>query len=148
MFNYSSEFHPLNTYSQNPITMSYTTQKQVDGQFNDVVEQTISALENEGFGVLCDIDVQATFAEKLDEEFRQYRILGACNPQLAYQGLEEEPELGALLPCNVIVYEKDDEQVIVSAIDPNQLIGVTDNSDLSSIARDVSGRFERVLDSL
>lgn len=128
--------------------MSYTTQKQVDGQFNDVVEQTISALENEGFGVLCDIDVQATFAEKLDEEFRQYRILGACNPQLAYQGLEEEPELGALLPCNVIVYEKDDEQVIVSAIDPNQLIGVTDNSDLSSIARDVSGRFERVLDSL
>ena len=128
--------------------MSYTTQKQVDGQFNDVVEQTTSALENEGFGVLCDIDVQATFAEKLDEEFRQYRILGACNPQLAYQGLEEEPELGALLPCNVIVYEKDDEQVVVSAIDPNQLIGVTDNSDLSSIARDVSDRFERVLDSL
>ena len=128
--------------------MSYTTQKQVDGQFNDVVEQTTSALENEGFGVLCDIDVQATFAEKLDEEFRQYRILGACNPQLAYQGLEEEPELGALLPCNVIVYEKDDEQVVVSAIDPDQLIGVTDNSDLSSIARDVSGRFERVLDSL
>ena len=128
--------------------MSYTTQKQVDGQFNDIVEQTTSALENEGFGVLCDIDVQATFAEKLDEEFRQYRILGACNPQLAYQGLEEEPELGALLPCNVIVYEKDDEQVVVSAIDPDQLIGVTDNSDLSSIARDVSGRFERVLDSL
>ena len=128
--------------------MSYTTQKQVDGQFNDIVEQTTSALENEGFGVLCDIDVQATFAEKLDEEFRQYRILGACNPQLAYQGLEEEPELGALLPCNVIVYEKDDEQVVVSAIDPNQLIGVTDNSDLSSIARDVSDRFERVLDSL
>ncbi|EMA42068.1 DUF302 domain-containing protein [Halococcus hamelinensis] len=128
--------------------MSYTTQKQVDGQFNDVIEQTISALENEGFGVLCDIDVQATFAEKLNEEFRQYRILGACNPELAYQGLEEEPELGALLPCNVIVYEKDDKQVIVSAIDPNQLIGVTDNSNLSSIAMDVSDRFERVLDSL
>ena len=128
--------------------MSYTTQKQVDGRFNEVVEQTVNALENEGFGVLCDIDVQATFAEKLNEEFRQYRILGACNPQLAYQGLEEEPELGALLPCNVIVYEKDNKQVVVSAIDPDQLIGVTDNSNLSSIARDVSDRFERVLESL
>ena len=128
--------------------MSYTTQKQVDGPFSDVVEQTIEALEDEGFGVLCDIDVQATFAKKLDKEFQQYRILGACNPQLAYQGLEEEPELGALLPCNVIVYEEDDGTVIVSAIDPNQLIGVTDNSNLSPIAEDVSDRFRRVLDSL
>ena len=128
--------------------MSYTTQKQVDGSFSDTVEQTIEALEDEGFGVLCDIDVQATFAKKLDKEFQQYRILGACNPQLAYQGLEEEPELGALLPCNVIVYEEDDGTVIVSAIDPNQLIGVTDNPNLSSIAEDVSDRFRRVLDSL
>lgn len=128
--------------------MNYTTQTQVRGSFDQVVEQTINALEDEGFGVLCDIDVQATFAEKLDEEFRQYRILGACNPQLAYQGLEEEIELGALLPCNVIVYEKDEGTVVVSAVDPGQLVGITENPDLDSISEDISDRFERVLDSL
>ena len=128
--------------------MAYTTQRQVDGAFDDVVNQTVSALEDEGFGVLCDIDVQGTFAEKLDEEFRQYRILGACNPQLAYEGLEEEIELGALLPCNVIVYEDDDGTVTVSAIDPQQLVGITDNPDLDEIAEDVSNRFEHVLESL
>ncbi|QLG62103.1 DUF302 domain-containing protein [Halorarum salinum] len=128
--------------------MSYTTQKQVTGSFDDVVERTIDALEDEGFGVLCDIDVRATFAEKLDEEFRNYRILGACNPQLAYQGLEAEIELGALLPCNVVVYEADDGDVVVSAVDPEQLVGITDNPELDSISEDVAGRFERVLDAL
>ena len=128
--------------------MSYTTRKETDGAFDDVVEQTITALEDEGFGVLCDIDVQATFAKKLDEEFRQYRILGACNPQLAREGLEAEIELGVLLPCNVIVYEADDGTVVVSAVDPGQLVGITDNPELDTIADDVSERFQRVLESL
>ncbi|WP_254538466.1 DUF302 domain-containing protein [Halomarina litorea] len=128
--------------------MSYTTQKETSGPFDNVVEQTIAALEDEGFGVLCDIDVQATFAKKLDEEFRQYRILGACNPQLAREGLEAEIELGALLPCNVIVYEEDDGTVVVSAVDPGQLVGLTDNPALDTIAGDVSERFQRVLESL
>lgn len=128
--------------------MGYTIQKRVDGSFDDVVEKTVAALEEEGFGVLCDIDVRATFAKKLDKEYRQYRILGACNPQLAYEGLEEEIELGALLPCNVIVYEEDDGTTVVSAVDPTQLVGITDNPDLDSISEDVSDRFERVLDSL
>ncbi|MDS0292615.1 DUF302 domain-containing protein [Halogeometricum luteum] len=128
--------------------MSYTTRKQVDGQFDDVVDRTVGALEDEGFGVLCDVDVQATFAEKLDEEFRRYRILGACNPQLAFEGLQEEIELGALLPCNVVVYEGDDGSVTVSAVDPGRLVGMADNSDLDSIAEDVSERFERVFDAL
>ena len=128
--------------------MDYTTQTTVDGEFDAVVEKTTDALEDEGFGVLCDIDVQATFAKKLDEEFRQYRILGACNPQLAHQGLGDEIELGALLPCNVIVYETDEGDVTVSAVDPNQLVGITDNADLDPIAEDVSDRFERVLDAL
>lgn len=128
--------------------MGYTTQATVDGAFADVVERTTSALEDEGFGVLCDIDVRATFAEKLDEEFRQYRILGACNPQLARQGLEHELDLGALLPCNVVVYETDGGDVVVSAVDPKRLVGVTDNSDLDPIAEDVADRFERVLDAL
>ncbi|RBI61132.1 hypothetical protein DMJ13_15510 [halophilic archaeon] len=128
--------------------MDYTMQTHVDGDFDAVVEQTTNALEDEGFGVLCDIDVRATFAEKLDEEFRQYRILGACNPGLAYQGLEDEIELGALLPCNVVVYETDEGTVAVSAVDPERLVGITDNADLDPIAEDVSERFERVLDAL
>ena len=128
--------------------MAYTTQKRVTGRFDEVVDRTTAALEDEGFGVLCDIDVQATFAEKLDREFRQYRILGACNPELAFQGLEEDIELGALLPCNVIVYESDDGGVTVSAVDPSALVGITGNPDLDGISDDVSSRFERVLDEL
>lgn len=128
--------------------MGYTRRKRVDGDFEGVVDETISALEDEGFGVLCDIDVQATFAEKLDKEFRQYRILGACNPELAHQGLEAEIELGALLPCNVIVYESDDGGVVVSAVDPTRLVGLTDNPDLDFVSEDASDRFDRVLDRL
>jgi uncharacterized protein (DUF302 family) len=128
--------------------MEYTIQKSVSGGFDQVVETTTDALKDEGFGVLCDIDVQATFAEKLDEEFRQYRILGACNPGLAHEGLNEEIELGALLPCNVIVYETDDGDIVVSAVDPQQLVGIADNEALDSIASEVHDRFERVLDSV
>jgi len=125
--------------------MEYTIQQPVSGEFDDVVETTIDALKDEGFGVLCDIDVQATLEEKLGEEFRQYRILGACNPPLAHEGLTEEIELGALLPCNVIVYETDDGEIMVSAVDPQQLVGMADNEALDSIATEVHDRFERVL---
>lgn len=128
--------------------MSYTLNKQVDGEFDDVVEQTIDELEDAGFGVLCDIDVQATLDKKLGEDFRQYRILGACNPELAHQGLEEELELGALLPCNVIVYEADNGDVVVSPVDPEELLAVTENSELDSIGKEVRGQFEQVLENL
>jgi len=125
--------------------MEYTIQTTVTGEFDDVVDATNAALTDEGFGVLCDIDIQATLKEKLGEEFRQYRILGACNPPLAYEGLTEEIELGALLPCNIIVYETDDGDIVVSAVDPEQLIGIADNDALDSIATDVTERFDRVL---
>ncbi|WP_255153145.1 DUF302 domain-containing protein [Halorarius halobius] len=128
--------------------MDYTIQMSVSADFDHVVETTIDALKDEGFGVLCDIDVRATFEEKLGEEFRQYRILGACNPGLAHEGLNEEIELGALLPCNVIVYETDDGDITVSAIDPQQLVGIADNEALDSIATEVHDRFERVLASV
>ena len=128
--------------------MEYTIQTSVTGEFDDVVDTTIAALKDEGFGVLCDIDVQATLEEKLGEEFRQYRILGACNPGLAHEGLNEEIELGALLPCNVIVYETDGGEVMVSAVDPQQLVGIADNEALDSIANEVHDRFERVLASV
>ncbi|WP_248897118.1 DUF302 domain-containing protein [Haloplanus halobius] len=128
--------------------MVYTIQLSVSGDFDRVVETTIDALKDEGFGVLCDIDVQATLKEKLGEEFRQYRILGACNPTLAHEGLSEEVELGALLPCNVIVYETDDGEVMVSAVDPQQLVGIANNEALDEVANEVHDRFERVLASV
>ncbi|MBZ6496906.1 DUF302 domain-containing protein [Natrinema longum] len=127
--------------------MSYTLQTRVHGEFDDVVSTTIDALEDEGFGVLCDIDVQETLQQKLDEDFRQYRILGACNPGLAHQGLEDDLDLGTLLPCNVVVYD-DDDGIVVSAVDAQRLIGVADDDALDPIGEDASERFERVLESL
>jgi uncharacterized protein (DUF302 family) len=128
--------------------MVYTIDETVDGEFGSVVEETVDALEAEGFGVLCDIDVQATFAKKLDAEFRRYRILGACNPALAKQGLELDVRLGALLPCNVVVYETDDGEVGVSAVDPETLLSVVDDPELDEIGAEVRERFERVVASV
>lgn len=125
--------------------MGYTTRTTVSADFDDAVEMTIDALEDEGFGVLSDIDVQATFEAKLGEEFQQYRILGACNPPLAHEGLSEEIELGALLPCNVIVYETEDDKVAVSAVDPELLVGLAENDELDSIATEVGERLDRVI---
>ncbi|MCG1004830.1 MULTISPECIES: DUF302 domain-containing protein [Halobacterium] len=128
--------------------MSYTLDKRVDGEFDNVVERTTNALSEEGFGVLCDIDVQQTLKKKLDEDFRQYRILGACNPPLARQALEEELQLGTLLPCNVVVYETDEGEIGVSAVDPEVMLSVVDNPELDSVAAEVRERFERVLSEL
>lgn len=128
--------------------MSYTIDKRVSGEFDEVVDKATNELSEEGFGVLCDIDVQQTFEKKLEEEFRKYRILGACNPALARQALEEELQLGTLLPCNVVVYETDDGEVGVSAVDPEVLLSAVDNPELDRIAEDVRKRFERVLADL
>jgi len=124
--------------------VSYTIDETVDAPFDDVVAATEDALADEGFGVLCDIDVRATLKEKLDEEFRDYRILGACNPPLAHEALETEPGIGALLPCNVVVYADGDE-VAVRAVDPHRLLGVVGTDELDDVADDVHERFERVL---
>lgn len=128
--------------------MGYTLDRTVSGDFEDIVNKTIRALEEEGFGVLCDIDVQATLKQKLDADFRQYRILGACNPEQAHQGLQDELLLGTLLPCNLVVYETESGDVGVSAVDPGQLVGVTGNDTLEDIAADVHQSFERVLDEV
>ena len=127
--------------------MTYTITTTIDAQFDDVVAEVTTALEDEGFGVLSTIDLQTTLKEKLDVEIDQYQILGACNPALAHQGLAEEPALGALLPCNVIVYEADDA-VVVSAVDPQRLLNVTDNPQLEAIATDVYERFDRVITTI
>ncbi len=117
--------------------------------YGEAVEKATAALKEEGFGVLTEIDVRSTLKEKLDAEFRPYVILGACNPPLAKQALETELEVGALLPCNVIVYEDESgEGSVVSAVEPMTMLGVVDNPGLTPIAEEVKGRLRRVLESL
>ena len=119
----------------------------VDGSFDETLRRTREALAAEGFGVLCDIDVQKTLKDMLGVDERPYVILGACNPPLAHKALRAERELGLLLPCNVIVYEVDDG-IRVSAIDPLVLLGMIDNPVLVEVAREVRERLERVLASV
>jgi uncharacterized protein (DUF302 family) len=107
-----------------------------------------AALKEQGFGVLTEIDVQATFKAKLDVDHRPYLILGACNPQLAYQALQAEPELGLLLPCNVIIYDNGDQTSTVSIVDPLQMLSVAQNPVLAPVAAEANARLHRVLDRL
>lgn len=126
---------------------TYTNRYRVDASFDETVEAVTDALGEEGFGVLADIDMQGAFQTKLDEEFGRYRILGACNPALAFDALDEEFELGALLPCNVVVYD-DGDATGVSVVDPTEMISVVDNDDLDPIVDDVADRLERALDAV
>jgi len=128
--------------------MEYTIQTEVEGRFDDVTDATMKALESEGFGVLCDIDVQGVFEEKLDAEFDQYRILGACSPDLAYDGLDAEIELGTLLPCNVVVYETASGAVGVSVMDPRIVLGLADDDRIDRVAREATDRLERVIKTI
>jgi len=123
---------------------TYTNRYRVDASFEDTIEAVTAALGEEGFGILSDIDVQGAFREKLDAEFGQYRILGACNPGIAHDALEEEFELGALLPCNVVVYD-DGDATGVSVVDPTELFSVVDNDDLEPLVADVASRLETAL---
>ena len=106
-----------------------------------------AALKEEGFGVLSEIDIKSAMKEKLDLDYRRYKILGACNPNLAHRGLEEEYEIGLLLPCNVIVYE-DEEGSVVAAVDPKTMLGVVGNEDLYRIADEAKERLGRPLEAL
>ncbi|WP_049913511.1 DUF302 domain-containing protein [Haloferax prahovense] len=128
--------------------MTYTITTTIEAPFDDVLDAVTAELQSEGFGILADIDVQATFEKKLDVETEKYRILGACNPPLAHEGITEEPDLGALLPCNVVVYETKDGDVVVSAIDPEQLVGITENPNLNHIGTEVKSRFEDVVNAV
>ncbi|UWG47708.1 DUF302 family protein [Halanaeroarchaeum sp. HSR-CO] len=128
--------------------MTYTHRIERDGEFDEVVEATTEALEQEGFGVLTDVDIQSTMAEKLGEDMRQYRVLGACDPSVAHAGIDAEPELGALLPCNVVVQEMESGRIAVSTVDPTALVGLTGNRDLESAAEGVSARFDSVLEAI
>jgi uncharacterized protein (DUF302 family) len=115
--------------------------------FDEAIETARSLLRDEGFGVLCDIDVSKTLHEKLGADFRRYRILGACNPSFALEALQEEEQLGLLLPCNVVVQEVSGATV-VSAVDTRALLSIVANPALSRVADDVNVMLGRVLDAI
>ena len=128
--------------------MSYHFSKRLDVPFDQAVARVIDALKREGFGVLTDIDVRATLKSKLGENFRPYRILGACNPQLAYRALQLEDKIGTMLPCNVIVQEYQGGGVEVSAVDPVASMQAIDNPGLAEVAKEVQARLKRVVEGL
>jgi uncharacterized protein (DUF302 family) len=127
--------------------MSYTIATQAETGFEETIEKVTEELEDQGFGVLTDIDVQKTLKEKLGEDYRKYRILGACNPEFAHEAMEKETAVGALLPCNVIVYE-DQGKVFVEAIDPETIVSATGNEELEEISSEVKPRLEKIIESL
>ena len=122
--------------------------KTLDLGFDEALARVPEALKSEGFGVLTEIDVQATLKKKLDVEFRRYRILGACNPPFAHQALQHSLDVGMLMPCNVIVYEADDGRTVVAAVDPMQTMAVQGDPALRPLAERVQEKLRRVLDSL
>ena len=121
----------------------------LDAPYEDALERTRAALKDQGFGVVTEIDMRATMRQKLDVEFRQYAILGACNPKLAIRALSSEPQVGLLLPCNVIVYE--DEQgdgSTVSVVDPLGMLGDIDVAELHAVADEAHRRLSKVAAAL
>ena len=128
-------------------TTEYGFAVRLNVPYDEAVRQVTAALKEEGFGVLTEIDVQATLRQKLDVDFRRYVILGACNPPLAYRALQADLDVGLLLPCNVVVYE-DGEASAVSIIDPVAMLGVIENPALRPVADEARERLRRVVDAL
>jgi len=129
--------------------MTYHISKRLTGiTFDDAVAKVTDALSAEGFGVLTDIDVKATMKKKLDLDFRAYRILGACNPQLAYKALTAEDKIGTMLPCNVVVQETEDGGLEVAAVDPVASMSAVENSALADLAGTVRDKLAHVIETL
>jgi uncharacterized protein (DUF302 family) len=114
--------------------------------YDEAVEKTKAALQEQGFGVLSEIDMREKLKEKLDVDYKRYVILGACNPPLAYKALQAEPEIGLLLPCNVIVYESEGGTSVVAAVDPDAMLSIVGaNPAVAEVARDAKQRLEKAL---
>lgn len=128
--------------------MSYYFSKILAATFEEAVDRTVQALKKEGFGVLTDIDVQATLKQKLEVDFPKYRILGACHPSYAYEALKKESRIGTMLPCNVIVREISPGKVEVAAIDPVASMQAVANPGLADVARAVQQKLKNVIASL
>ncbi len=128
--------------------MNYYINKTITAEFDKAEELVIEALKKEGFGVLSEIDIQEKLKEKLDVDFRKYKILGACNPPNAYKALQEEDKIGTMLPCNVILQEVGENQVEVAAVNPAASMIAVENKQLAEIAGDIKTKLERVIKSL
>lgn len=136
--------------AQQPQQLKYGYSRTLDVPYEEAVEKATAALKNEGFGVLCEIDIKEKLKEKLGVEFRRYVILGACNPPLAYRTLQEEIDIGLLLPCNVIVYEADEAgKSVVAAINAKSMLSVVgENAALNAVANEVNEKLQRVVAQL
>ncbi len=128
--------------------MSYYFSKVLSQDFETVLQRTIDELKNEGFGVLTEIDIQSTLKNKLDVDFRKYKILGACNPHFAHKALLAESRIGTMLPCNVIVQELENGNVEVSAVDPVASMIAIKNEDLGSLATEVREKLQTVINNI
>lgn len=128
--------------------MAYYYSKTVDSDFEEAVSGITQALKKEGFGVLTDIDVKSTLKKKLDVDFRNYRILGACNPPFAYKALLAEDKIGTMLPCNVIVQETSDGSIEIAAIDPIASMKAIDNPDLREIAETIGQKLKTIIETV
>jgi uncharacterized protein (DUF302 family) len=128
--------------------MSYFFSKAIDGPFDAAVERVKAVLKKDGFGVLTEIDVRKTLKEKLGVDFQNYRILGACNPPSAYRALQAEDKIGLMLPCNVIVQERENGKVEVAAIDPVASMQAVANPALEAVGEEVRATLKKVIDRL
>lgn len=133
--------------TQKPEPARYGFSKTLDIPYAEAVEKTRTALQEQGFGVLCEIDIKKKLKEKLGVDFRNYVILGACNPPLAYETLQQEINIGLLLPCNVIVYD-DGGRTVVAAIDAAKMLSVVGNPTLEATASTVNDKLRRVVESI
>ena len=129
-------------------SMNYYFNTTIKVPFDEAIEKVIEELKKEGFGVLTDIDVKATLKNKLDVDYKNYRILGACNPSYAYKALQAEDKIGIMLPCNVIVQETEDGKVEVSAVDPIASMQAIQNAELEDIANQAQAKLKKVIDKL
>ena len=128
--------------------MSYHFSKTLELSFDEAIEKVTDELKKEGFGVLTEIDVKSTLKKKLDVNFRQYKILGACNPPLAYRALQAESKIGTMLPCNVIVQETENGKIEVSAVDPVASFQAIQNDTLADITKEAQAKLKRVIENL
>ena len=128
--------------------MEYYFSKTITGSFDDAIQKVTEALKAEGFGILTEIDIKETLKKKLDVDFYNYKILGACNPPFAFKALLAEDKIGTMLPCNVIVQEKVAGQVEVSAVDPAASMQAIENSALNEIAQEIRARLQKVIEAL
>ncbi len=128
--------------------MSYYFNKIISTDFDSAIEKVTELLKSEGFGVLTEIDVKKTLKEKINVDFRKYKILGACNPPSAFKALSNEPYIGLMLPCNVVVQETNDGKIDISAVDPLASMQAVNNPQLEEVAKDIRLKLELVINSL